>query len=267
MDNQSQRYEAPRAPVHPSRFDAADSGDQRRGNGSTSGRAVPRSESGGSAASSPNAGSAKSGSDGSRSGDRSSGAVPAYSRPRDDRNVTGKAVPRTGPVPDDDHHHGSGYYPGYYPGYIYDPYYSFYYDPFYSTRYGYWSPYGYGYGLGYFSYDPFLFGAMSYYGGYDPSFNGYGGGGAGGGSSTSSSQVYPGAGSLRLKVKPRNAEVFIDGFSVGTIDGFDGVFQRLDVQAGPHKVELKADGYQTEQFDVIVKDGETITYKGDMKRR
>jgi len=101
-----------------------------------------------------------------------------------------------------------------------------------------------------------------------------GGGGAGGllggggsSSGSSSSQIYPGSGSLRLKVKPRNAEVFIDGLSVGTIDSFDGVFQRLDVQAGPHKIELRAEGYQTEQFDVIVTSGETVTYKGDMKRR
>jgi len=90
--------------------------------------------------------------------------------------VTGQAVPRTGSVPDGDHNHGSGYYP-YYPGYIYDPYYSYYYNPFYSTRYGYWAPYGYGYGLGYFSYDPFLFGAFGYpyYGGvYDPYASGGG---------------------------------------------------------------------------------------------
>jgi PEGA domain len=263
MDNSS-RYEAPRAPVRPDRAEAAD---QRRSNGATSGRAVPRNESGGRSAGSPGATNASSGSDGGRSGDRSSTAVPTYSRPRDDRNVTGRAVPRTGPVPDGDHNHG--YYP-YYPGYIYDPYYSFYYDPFYNSRYGYWAPYGYGYGLGYFSYDPFLFGAMGfpgYYGGYDPSY--YGGGTAGGGSSTgsSSSQVYPGSGSIRLKIKPRNAEVFIDGLSVGVIDSFDGVFQRLDVQAGPHKIELRAEGYQTETFDVIVTAGETVTYKGDMKRR
>ena len=194
--------------------------------------------------------------------------MPAYSRPRDDKKAIGTAVPRTGPVPDDDHNHHGGYYP-YYPGYIYDPYYSFYYDPFYSARYGYWAPYGYGYGLGYFSYDPFLFGAFGYPysgGAYDP--YSYGGGGGGGSTSaSSSSQVYPGSGSIRLKVKPRNAEVFIDGLSVGTIDSFDGVFQRLDVQAGPHKIELRAEGYQTEQFDVIVTNGETVTYKGDMKRR
>lgn len=177
-------------------------------------------------------------------------------------------MPRRGPVPDDDHNHG--YYP-YYPSYIYDPYYSFYYDPFYSRRYGYWAPYGYGYGLGYFSYDPFLFGAFGYPyyaggSGYDPYSSG--GGYAGGGSSgSSSSQVYQGSGSIRLKIKPRNAEVFIDGLSVGAIDSFDGVFQRLDVQAGPHKVEIRADGYQTEQFDVIVTAGETVTYKGDLKRR
>lgn len=267
MDNSSSRAESPRAPVHPEQHNRAEAADQRRSNGATSGRAVPRNE--GSAAGSPNSTSASAGSDG-RSRDRSSTAVPAYSRPRDDRNVTGTAVPRRGPVPDDDHNHG--YYPSY-PSYIYDPYYSFYYDPFYSTRYGYWAPYGYGYGLGYFSYDPFLFGAFGYpyysgySGGYDPY---YGGGSVGGGASSggsSSSQVYPGSGSIRLKIKPRNAEVFIDGLSVGTIDSFDGVFQRLDVQAGPHKVEIRADGYQAEQFDVIVTAGETVTYKGDMKRR
>lgn len=265
MDGSSHRAESPRAPIRPEQYNRAEAADQRRSNGSTSGRAVPRNE--GSAAGSPNSTSATRGS-GGPSSDRSSTPVPAYSRPRDGRNVTGQAVPRTGSVPDGDHN--QGYYP-YYPGYIYDPYYSFYYSPFYSARYGYWAPYGYGYGLGYFSYDPFLFGAFGYpYSGvYDPYY--YGGGGyTGGGSSSgssSSSQVYPGSGSIRLKVKPRNAEVFIDGLSVGTIDSFDGVFQRLDVQAGPHKIELRAEGYQTEQFDVVVTNGETVTYKGDMKRR
>lgn len=273
MDSSSHRAEAPRAPIRPDQYNRAEAADQRRSNGASSGRAVPRNE--GSAAGSPNSTSATRGS-GGPSTDRSSTAVPAYSRPRDGRNATGQAVPRTGSVPNGDHNHG--YYP-YYPGYIYDPYYSFYYNPYYSARYGYWAPYGYGYGLGYFSYDPFLFGAFGYpsYGGYSGVYDPYsaGGGGysvggyAGGGSSSSSSssQVYAGSGSIRLKVKPRNAEVFIDGLSVGTIDSFDGVFQRLDVQAGPHKIELRAEGYQTEQFDVVVTAGETATYKGDMKRR
>src|SRR6476620_6557847 len=95
MDGSSHRAETPRAPIRPEQYNRAEAGDQRRSNGATSGRAVPRNE--GSAAGSPNSTSASSGSDG-RSRDRSSTAVPAYSRPRDGRNATGQAVPRTGAV-------------------------------------------------------------------------------------------------------------------------------------------------------------------------
>ena len=78
---------------------------------------------------------------------------------------------------------------------------------------------------------------------------------------------YQGAGSLRLKIKPADAKVYIDGYYVGMVDSFDGVFQKLNVDAGPHKVELRADGYQTTEFDVVVTPGDTATYKGDMKRK
>jgi hypothetical protein len=186
--------------------------------------------------------------------------VPTYSRPRDGRNAVGTAVERTGPVPDRNGRSGGSYGRGY----LYDPYYSFYYDPFYSNRYSYWSPFGYGYGLGYFSYDPFLFGGYGYSGayggGYDPYYSG--GGGSGGYSS-----AYRGVGSLRLKVKPANAQVYVDGYYVGVIDSFDGVFQRLGIDAGAHRVELRAEGYETVQFEVMVTPGDTVTYKGELKRR
>src|SRR5262245_22712637 len=39
-------------------------------------------------------------------------------------------------------------------------------------------------------------------------------------------------GSLRLEVKPREAEVYIDGYYAGTVDDFDGTFQRLRVVPG-----------------------------------
>jgi hypothetical protein len=120
------------------------------------------------------------------------------------------------------------------------------------------------------AYDPFLFGGFGYpdyYGSYyDPYFGGayYGGGG---GYSSGTSQVYRGVGSLRLKVKPGNAQVFVDGYFVGTVDSFDGVFQRLNVEAGSHRIELRADGYEPTQFEVMVIPGDTITYKGEMRRR
>jgi hypothetical protein len=218
---------------------------------------VPRGESGRSSGSVDST-SASSGSDSQPSQGRSR-AVPTYSRPRDGRNPLGTAVERTTPRP------GSGGY-----GYIYDPYNSYYYNPYYSGRYSYWSPFGYGYGLGYFSYDPFLFSGYGYPGGYG---GGYGGsyydpyyGGAGGYSSRSG-QAYREVGSLRLKVKPSNAQVHIDGYFVGVIDSYDGAFQRLSVEAGPHKVELRAEGFEPVQFEVMVTPGETITYKGEMKPR
>jgi PEGA domain-containing protein len=148
-------------------------------------------------------------------------------------------------------------YYGYGYGYVYDPFYSYYYSPYY-RGYGYWNPWGYGYGLGYFSYDPYLFGGIG-----DPGYGG-GYGSSGGGSSV---QHYQGAGSLRLKIKPANAQVYIDGYFVGVVDSFDGVFQKLNVDAGPHRVELKAEGYETTDFEVVITPGDTITYKGDMKRK
>ncbi len=119
---------------------------------------------------------------------------------------------------------------------------------------------GYGYGFGYFGYDPFLFGGY-----YDPNaFIGYGqgypsGGGYGVGE-------YRDAGSLRLKVKPANAQVYVDGYYVGLIDNFDGMFQHLSIEAGSHRVEVRAEGYEPVQFDVLVTPGETITYKGELNR-
>lgn len=245
---------------------------QRHNPGAATGdRAVPRGDSGNKGSGSTASTSASAGSQSQPAPDHSR-AVPENSRPRDGRNQTGTATARTNPP-----YSGGGYYGypvyGYYPSYYYDPFYSFYYSPYYN-RYAYWNPYGYGYGLGYFSYDPYLFGALAYPGyGYG---GGYGGGydmypdstaGGSGGGGGSSYQAYHGAGSLRLKIKPSNAQVYIDGNLVGVVDSFDGAFQKLTVNAGPHHVELRAEGYQTTSFDVVITPDDTITYKGDMKRK
>ncbi len=230
---------------------------QRRGGGTASGRAVPRGSSGSGGSTSSTTGS-NSGSD--RGDGRTREDVPTYSRPRDGRGPVGSAVERRGARP------GGGGGGAYYPGVFYDPYYSYYNDPFY-YRYGgryssYWSPYGYGYGLGYLAYDPFLSGAYGGYGsgygayGYDPYQGGYGAG-----------SRYREVGSIRLKVKPADAQVYVDGYYVGVIDSYDGAFQRLNIEEGPHKVEVRAEGYEPVQFDVMVTPGETITYKGELIRR
>jgi hypothetical protein len=50
--------------------------------------------------------------------------------------------------------------------------------------------------------------------------------------------------SVRLEVTPRDAEVYVDGYYAGTVDDFDGTFQRLHVQPGQHDLEIYKDGFR-----------------------
>ena len=107
-----------------------------------------------------------------------------------------------------------------------------YYSPYY---YGLGHPYGYGYpyyGVGYYGY--------------------YGGG-------------YSYTGSLRLKVKPRAAEVLVNGYYVGTVNDFDGTFQSLKLEPGPASIEVRAPGFETLRLDVMVLAGRKITFEENMR--
>jgi hypothetical protein len=90
-------------------------------------------------------------------------------------------------------------------------------DPWYSYGYGYpWYGYGFGYQYGY-PYPPY-----GYYGRADVLTS-----------------------SLRLEVTPKQAEVYVDGYRAGTVDDFNGFFQRLHVRPGQHDLVLYFDGYRT----------------------
>ena len=120
--------------------------------------------------------------------------------------------------------------------------------------YYYWG-YG-GLGLGYFYYDPFWWGPGWGY----PYGGGYGGYGGGYGTSSRYAEI----GQLRLKVKPKNAQVYVDGAFAGTVDEFDGTFQRLDLEEGPHRVELKLEGHAPLMFEVNIIPNELVTYRGEL---
>jgi hypothetical protein len=116
-------------------------------------------------------------------------------------------------------------------------------------------------GRGYRGFDPW-YGYGGYYGGYygayDPWFGWYPTDG-------SSSAFYDDDdGALRLKVKPVDATVYVDGYYVGVVDDFDGVFQRLRLESGPHRIEIRAPGYETLSFDVLIEPDHTTTYRGDL---
>ena len=100
---------------------------------------------------------------------------------------------------------------------------------------------------GYYAYDPWF----GWYPSYDP-----------GPSASATSDD----GALKLKVKPSEATVYVDGYYVGVVDEFDGLFQELKLVAGPHHVEILAPEFETLSFDVLIQPDHTLTYRGEMTR-
>ncbi len=66
-------------------------------------------------------------------------------------------------------------------------------------------------------------------------------------------------GGVRLKIRPRDAQVFVDGYYAGRVDDFDGTFQSLRLEAGGHKIEVRMPGFEDLELDVHVQPGRTIT--------
>ncbi len=106
---------------------------------------------------------------------------------------------------------------------------------------GYWGyPYwGFGWGWGY----PYWGG---YYGGYP-----YWG--------------YDPTPEIRLEVKPKQAQVYVDGYYAGIVDDFDGTFQRLRIQPGTHELVLYLQGYQTVRQNIHVGSGQDSKIKFQMQ--
>jgi hypothetical protein len=182
--------------------------------------------------------------------------VPSGARPRGDGPVTGYAQPRTsgqppsnvppGYVPPDNGGWYGGYYP-YYPGYY--PWYGWYgwYGPWYmwSGNLNPWNP-----NYMFYWYSPYIwFTPWSMWSdwGFD---SGYGGG------------VYErtDVGSLRFKVKPKDAEIWVDGYFEGQAS------DKIQLKPGMHQVEIKAKGYETISVEIRSMPGRTVTYTADLKQ-
>ena len=73
-------------------------------------------------------------------------------------------------------------------------------------------------------------------------------------------------GGLSFEISPSNAEAFIDGNFVGTVGQFTSQSQPLGVTAGRHRLEIRAEGYQTMAFDVDIVAGQVLPYQGAMER-
>jgi hypothetical protein len=155
------------------------------------------------------------------------------------RQAVGRAVPRSGPPVGVARPYRPYYYPyrrglslGFYAGYPYS-YYPYSYYPYRYYPYGNY-PYRYGYGY----YVPY-----GYPTGYVTAVPGVAYGG------------------VRIQGAPGDAQVFADGYYVGVVDDFDGVFQQLSLPPGPHRIEIREAGNPPLVFDVRIEPGQTITYR------
>lgn len=72
-------------------------------------------------------------------------------------------------------------------------------------------------------------------------------------------------GSARLQVTPKQAEVYVDGYLAGTVDDFDGFFQRLDIAPGEHELTLYLAGYETITERVLFRPGATLDIRHRMQ--
>jgi hypothetical protein len=68
-------------------------------------------------------------------------------------------------------------------------------------------------------------------------------------------------GGLRITGFSQIAQVFADGYYVGIVNDFDGAFQHLNLEAGPHQIEIREPGLEPIAFDVMVQAGRTITFR------
>jgi hypothetical protein len=106
---------------------------------------------------------------------------------------------------------------------------------------------------------------------YRPSFGlgiFYGSGGAWSYDDTPSGYYDPTPGRLyggvRIINASRDAQVFADGYYVGLVDDFDGVFQHMNLEAGEHHIEIQEQGLDPIAFDIVVQPGQTMTLRADL---
>jgi hypothetical protein len=203
-------------------------------------------------------------------------AVPSTARNRTGQPIIGSAgqrMPGTGP--------GSVISPFFFPGGLgFGLGYGLGFSPFFGS-----AAFGFGYGpYGYdpFFYDPFGYG---YYGlgypglgyGYPLAYGGLGYGYPGTADPNAYDDQYRrGAppseashetGSIRLKVSPEAAQVYVDGTLAGTASDFDGlVGHHLVLEVGSHQLELRAEGHETFHDTIVVEANKTITERASLKK-
>lgn len=78
-------------------------------------------------------------------------------------------------------------------------------------------------------------------------------------------RVAPPEASLRLDVRPRDAQVYVDGYFAGDVDQFDGALQRLRLPPGQHEIVIYKEGFRShrERLYLAVNSSRRLTHDLD----
>ena len=75
----------------------------------------------------------------------------------------------------------------------------------------------------------------------------------------------PAPGRLVLSVEPASAQVFADGYYIGVSDDFSPTHGGGLVEAGVHRIDISAPGYESAAVDLRVTPGQLVTYRATLK--
>jgi hypothetical protein len=73
------------------------------------------------------------------------------------------------------------------------------------------------------------------------------------------------SGDVRLDVKPKDADVYADGFYVGTVEDFSGS-QHLMLTLGQHHLSMQHDGYEPLDVTMTVDSERTVIYRAALTK-
>jgi hypothetical protein len=72
-------------------------------------------------------------------------------------------------------------------------------------------------------------------------------------------------GQLRVTGAPGDAQVYVDGYYVGTVADAEAA-RPLSLDAGPHRLELRAEGFQPLSVDIRISPNDTLNYRASLDR-
>jgi hypothetical protein len=69
---------------------------------------------------------------------------------------------------------------------------------------------------------------------------------------------------LKLKVQPDRAAVFLDGRYIGHVGEFGGKFHSLVIASGTHRIRIELPGYRTFETEITLLAGQKSEVKTDL---